>query len=90
MATKIGPANQHLILHDWYGATDCCLCRAEAKIRELEDRVKKLEQKKLCSKTKMAEFNQLKCVSEAGHSGDCCWVVDFEWQRKREPYTTLD
>lgn len=31
---------------------------------------------KACSKKKCGEFNMLRCCREAGHSGDCNFVVD--------------
>ena len=36
MATKIGPLNQHEYLHPHYGVHDCCLCKAEERIKDLE------------------------------------------------------
>jgi hypothetical protein len=40
MATKYRNINQHDILHQHY-PDDCCLCKAEARIRELEVEVEK-------------------------------------------------
>jgi hypothetical protein len=36
-------ANQHRPLHLLYGPYDCCLCRREERIRELEAEVKSLK-----------------------------------------------
>ena len=36
MATKLLNTDQHPALHNLYGANDCCLCKAEARIKELE------------------------------------------------------
>ena len=35
MPTKQGPADQHIVLHQQW-PTDCCLCRAQGRIAELE------------------------------------------------------
>jgi len=45
MPTKVMPLNQHEVLHNWYGAHDCCLCRAESKIYELKSINENLETK---------------------------------------------
>ncbi len=45
--TKIG-VNQHDILHQHY-PTDCCLCKAEARIRELERQLEDMRDKKRCT-----------------------------------------
>lgn len=37
MATKIGPLNQHEVLHNHYGPHDCCLCTAEARIQQYKN-----------------------------------------------------
>jgi uncharacterized coiled-coil protein SlyX len=39
MATKIAPVNQHEILHQHYLENNCCLCKAEARIKELEQQL---------------------------------------------------
>lgn len=36
MSTKIGPINQHQYLHPQYGKDDCCLCKSEERIKQLE------------------------------------------------------
>jgi len=43
MSAKIGPLNQHEYLHPHYGAHDCCLCKAEERIRQLESELKRAE-----------------------------------------------
>lgn len=43
MATKIPGINQHIVLHELY-PNDCCLCKAEVRIAELERKVRELEQ----------------------------------------------
>jgi len=43
MSTKIPLPNQHDLLHPFYGANDCCLCKAEERIKELERKVMELE-----------------------------------------------
>lgn len=50
MATKIGPTNQHEVLHKHYGPEDCCLCRAEQKVEELEKELRGLRMSILESK----------------------------------------
>lgn len=44
-ALKVGPANQHVLLHGRYGHDDCCLCRVEAENGELRAYIAELEQK---------------------------------------------
>lgn len=41
MPTKALNINQHDVLHQHY-PNDCCLCKAESKIKELENRVYEL------------------------------------------------
>lgn len=43
MATKVLLPNQHDYLHPFYGAENCCLCKAEWRIQELEKRITQLE-----------------------------------------------
>jgi hypothetical protein len=38
MSTKVLFRDQHKPLHFLYGHNDCCLCNAENKIKNLEDR----------------------------------------------------
>lgn len=44
MATKQPTIDQHEILHVHY-PNDCCLCRAEGKVKELEYKIQQLEEK---------------------------------------------
>ena len=37
--------DQCLVLHPIYGQNDCCLCKANQQIKELEAKVKELEAK---------------------------------------------
>lgn len=41
MSTKQLLPNQHQPLHYIYGQNDCCLCRAEQRIKELEAALQK-------------------------------------------------
>lgn len=41
MAKTLLP-NQHILLHNFYGVPDCCLCKAEQHIKELEKQTYKL------------------------------------------------
>lgn len=43
MSVKALMPNQHDYLHPFYGEDNCCLCKAEARIKELEEKVKLLE-----------------------------------------------
>lgn len=43
-ATKYPFPNQHVILHQMY-PNDCCLCKAEARIAELETKLKDFEER---------------------------------------------
>lgn len=31
-----------------------------------------------CPRNKCGEYNMLRCAAEAGHKGDCSFVVDYE------------
>ena len=42
MSTKIGPLNQHQFLHPHYGPDNCCLCKAEEKVKILKEFCEKL------------------------------------------------
>ena len=43
MSAKQLLPNQHDYLHPFYGVGNCCLCKAELRIRELEEKVAELE-----------------------------------------------
>ena len=43
--TKALMPNQHDYLHPFYGTDNCCLCKAELRIQELERQVKELEER---------------------------------------------
>ena len=43
MTAKMLLPNQHDYLHPFYGADNCCLCKAEQRIKELENRIAELE-----------------------------------------------
>ena len=45
MSAKMGPLNQHDYLHPFYGEDNCCLCKAESRIQELERKVAELTEK---------------------------------------------
>lgn len=71
--TKI-PINQHIPLHDIYGGNDCCLCRAEEKIKELEKKIEAL--KSMC----VMEEEPCKCNpigSGEEFCNDGCYVRDI-------------
>ena len=42
MSTKTDTPEQHNLLHQ-YWPSNCCICSAETRIRELEEKVKELE-----------------------------------------------
>ncbi len=43
MAAKQLLPNQHDYLHPFYGADNCCLCKAEFRIQELEREIAELK-----------------------------------------------
>ena len=43
MVAKQFLPNQHDYLHPFYGEQNCCLCKAESRIKELEEKVAELE-----------------------------------------------
>lgn len=45
MSTKTDTPEQHNLLHRYWTPPNCCLCNAETRIRELEEKVKELERK---------------------------------------------
>jgi len=47
MSAKTDTPEQHMMLHQYWPPPYCCLCNAEARIRELEEKVTKLEQESI-------------------------------------------
>ena len=45
MSVKTDTPEQHRILHRYWPPPHCCLCNYEVRIKELEEAVKKLEDK---------------------------------------------
>ncbi len=43
MSAKTLLPNQHNYLHPFYGQENCCLCKAEFRIRDLEKEVERLK-----------------------------------------------
>jgi len=43
MSAKQPLPNQHDLLHPFYGTNNCCLCKAEQRIEQLEEEVEKLK-----------------------------------------------
>ena len=76
MATKTWMPNQHTPLHWLYGDHDCCLCKTESKIIELE------KQKDLLiknSKRLMKELKyQMKCSKEPDLHSYCNCAIGHE------------
>lgn len=74
MATKTWLPNQHTPLHWIYGQHDCCLCKTESKIIELEKQVKLLTRnnKKLFDELEY----QVKCSNDPDlHSYANCLIA---------------
>lgn len=46
MATKIGPLNQHQVLHEYYGLHDCCLCVSEKAVEKLHNDLETMRQER--------------------------------------------
>lgn len=42
----------------------------------------------LCNKSKCGEYNMLICISNKGHSGECCFVIDhkndYPWNKNKK------
>lgn len=50
MSTKTDTLEQHSHLHQLWAPPYCCLCNAEARIKELEEKIKKLELGRICKR----------------------------------------
>ena len=42
------------------------------------DELEALAREAPCPRKKCGEYNMFKCVKAAGHTGECCFVVDHE------------